>query len=141
MDISGTSAPYYPSNYTTGQYIPSSYVDISTRSIPVTSGISDAPDLTRPVAVSDEVPLPFAYKKKGFGDRIAKKIYGDEDKILTSKFNSDRYQKKHGMQHHNHTHDTHHTVGGGATELPLESHRHEYHMIDPAINRNDKPHF
>jgi len=78
MDISGTSGPYYGKQYTTEQYIPT-YGDITTRSIPVTSEISDAPDLTMPVGVCDERPAIFPNKKLGLADRIAKRIYGDED--------------------------------------------------------------
>ena len=50
-----------------------------------------------------------------------------------------RHSKKKGMS--GKPHDTHHTLGGGTTDKPLEIHRHEYHMINPAVNRNDKPHF
>ena len=108
------------------------------RSIPVTSEISDAPDLTRPSGVYDDGPTLIAPKKPGFGQRMARILYGNEDQVLTERQNIERYSKRSGGRH---IHDTHHTIGGGTTEYPLESHRHEYHMLNPAVNRNDKPHF
>jgi len=45
--------------------------------VPVTNEISDAPDLTRPVGICDEAPQIFVPKKKTFGERFSKMIYGD----------------------------------------------------------------
>jgi len=108
------------------------------RSIPATYGISDAPDLTMPAGIYDDGPVLVPQKKPGFGQRMARILYGNEDQILTERQNIERYSKKNKGRH---IHDTHHTIGGGPTEFPLEEHRHEYHMVNPAVNRNDKPHF
>jgi hypothetical protein len=52
---------------------------MSTYSVPVTSGISDAPDLTMPIGICDERPPILPNKKLGMADRIARRIYGDDD--------------------------------------------------------------
>lgn len=113
---------------------------MTSRTIPVTVGISDAPDLTMPVGVCDEGPQIIPQKKPTLGQRFARVIYGDEDRIVSERQTMERYSKnnkKSGKR----PHDTHHTLGGGIAEKPLEGHRHEYHMINPAVNRNDKPHY
>jgi hypothetical protein len=117
MNISNNQA--YGTTYTTGPYTTSygdTYGDPYGRTIPVTSGISDAPDLTMPVEVCDMRPPILPYKKPGLGERISRRIYGDDDQIVSERFNAERYQKKHGLKHHNHGHDTHHTVGGSTAE-------------------------
>ena len=49
------------------------------RSIPVTQGISDAPDLTMPAGIFDDGSVLQPPKKPGFGQRMARILYGNED--------------------------------------------------------------
>lgn len=57
----------------------------------MTYGISDAPDLTMPVGICDERPPILPNKKLGLGERITRRIYGDDDEITTERYNKERY--------------------------------------------------